>query len=118
MQNSTAALDGVERIVLTVNGTFPGIIINGAATANYDEDLGNLFLNDRSHQTADQLAVEAAENSPPTMPNCLINGTNVYDDVGSRFETNFVAGTRYRIRLVNGAADTHFRFMIGSFSQT
>lgn len=24
LQNSTAALDGIERIVLTVNGTFPG----------------------------------------------------------------------------------------------
>lgn len=24
VQNSTAALDGVERVVLTVNGTFPG----------------------------------------------------------------------------------------------
>lgn len=32
--------------------------------------------------------------------------------VGSRFETSFVAGTSYRIRLVNGAADTHFRFTI------
>lgn len=52
------------------------------------------------------------------MPNCLINGTNIYNDTttgdvaGSRFETTFVAGTKYRIRLVNGAADTHFRFTI------
>lgn len=47
----------------------------------------------------------------------MINGTNTWteDDgttVGSRFETKFVAGTRYRMRLVNGAADTHFRFTI------
>lgn len=32
--------------------------------------------------------------------------------VGSRFEVNFTAGTSYRMRLVNGAADTHFRFTI------
>jgi FtsP/CotA-like multicopper oxidase with cupredoxin domain len=38
------------------DGILGGIIINGPATANYDEDLGNLFLNDWSHQTADQLA--------------------------------------------------------------
>ncbi|PQE10386.1 multicopper oxidase protein [Rutstroemia sp. NJR-2017a WRK4] len=99
------------------DGIFGGIIINGPATANYDEDLGNLFLNDWSHQTADQLALEAATSGPPTLDNCLINGTNTWtedDDtvVGSRFETTFVSGTRYRIRLVNGAADTHFRFMI------
>jgi FtsP/CotA-like multicopper oxidase with cupredoxin domain len=99
------------------DGIFGGIIINGPATANYDEDLGNLFLNDWSHQTADQLALVAASSGPPTLDNCLINGTNTWtedDDtvIGSRFETTFVAGTRYRIRLVNGAADTHFRLMI------
>lgn len=92
-------------------------MINGPATANYDEDLGHVFLNDWSHETADVLALSAATVGPPTLPNCLINGTNTWteDDgtvVGSRFETTFVAGTRYRIRLVNGAADTHFRFTI------
>lgn len=96
------------------DGIFGGIVINGPTTANYDEDLGNLFLNDWSHSTADVLAVEAAASGPPTLDNCLINGTNVYDDVGSRFETTFVAGTSYRIRLVNGAADTHFRFMVSN----
>lgn len=99
------------------DGVFGGILINGPATANYDEDLGHIFLNDWSHQSADILAQQAATTGPPTMPNCLINGTNVWNGtdgvvVGSRFETNFVAGTRYRIRLVNGAADTHFRFTI------
>jgi FtsP/CotA-like multicopper oxidase with cupredoxin domain len=75
------------------DGILGGIIINGPATANYDEDLGNLFLNDWSHSTADVLAVEAATSGPPTLDNCLINGTNVYDDAGSRFETTFVAGS-------------------------
>jgi FtsP/CotA-like multicopper oxidase with cupredoxin domain len=100
------------------DGVFGGILINGPATANYDEDLGNLFLTDWSHETADVLALQAAASGPPTMPNCLINGTNVYNDTttdvetGSRFTTTFSAGTKYRIRLVNGAADTHFRFTI------
>lgn len=31
-------------------GILGGIIINGPATANYDEDLGMLFLNDWDHQ--------------------------------------------------------------------
>lgn len=99
------------------DGVFGGILINGPATANYDVDLGHVFLNDWSHQTADVLALAAATTGPPTSDNGLINGTNTWTQtdgtvVGSRFETNFVAGTRYRIRLVNGAADTHFRFTI------
>lgn len=99
------------------DGVFGGILINGPATANYDEDLGHVFLNDWSLATADVLALEAASTGPPTSENCLINGTNTYTDddgttTGSRFETTFVAGNRYRIRLVNGAADTHFRFTI------
>lgn len=57
--------------------------------------------------------LQAATSGPPTAPNGLINGTNTYNDtLGSRFETNFEAGTRYRIRLVNAAADNHFRFTI------
>ncbi|KAF3764262.1 hypothetical protein M406DRAFT_346480 [Cryphonectria parasitica EP155] len=99
------------------DGIFGGILINGPATADYDVDLGHVFLNDWSHQTAEVLAITAATTGPPTLDNCLINGTNTWteDDgtvVGSRFETAFEAGTRYRIRLVNGAADTHFRFTI------
>lgn len=57
------------------DGVAGGIIINGPATANYDEDLGNLFLSDWSHETSDVLALEAAVSGPPTFPNCLINGT-------------------------------------------
>lgn len=99
------------------DGVFGGILINGPATANYDEDLGHIFMNDWSLATADQLGLSAAVNGPPTSENCLINGTNTYtmDDgsvVGERFETSFEAGKKYRIRLVNGAADTHFRFTI------
>jgi FtsP/CotA-like multicopper oxidase with cupredoxin domain len=94
------------------DGVFGGIHINGPATANYDEDLGHIFLNDWSHSTADVLLLQAEISGPPTMDNGLLNGTNVYNDTGSRFETTFTAGTSYRIRLVNGAADTHFKFTI------
>ncbi|KAJ5726946.1 extracellular dihydrogeodin oxidase/laccase [Penicillium malachiteum] len=94
------------------DGVFGGIIINGPATANYDIDLGHVFLNDWYHQTADRLVLEAATGGPPTAPNGLINGTNTWGDKGSRFETTFKAGTRYRMRVLNAAADQHFRFMI------
>lgn len=97
------------------DGIFGGILINGPATANYDEDLGNLFLNDWYHLDAAAMALRA-EHGPPKLNNGLINGTNVYDDGGSRFETTFEAGKRYRLRLVNAAADTVFRFSIDGHS--
>ncbi|KAF2191310.1 multicopper oxidase [Zopfia rhizophila CBS 207.26] len=88
------------------------IIINGPATADYDEDLGMLFLNDWSHQTVDELYISAETSGPPTLDNGLINGTNVYDDTGYRYNVSFTSDTSYRIRLVNAAVDTHFKFMI------
>ncbi|KXT07171.1 hypothetical protein AC578_2414 [Pseudocercospora eumusae] len=94
-------------------GVFGGILINGPATANYDEDLGILFLNDWDHQTVDELYSYAETQGPPTLDTGLINGTNTWeDDSGSRWEADFVSGTSYLLRLVNGAVDTHFDFMI------
>lgn len=106
------------------NGVFGGILINGPASANYDEDKGVLFLNDWSHQTADELYESAQVNGPPTLDNGLINGTNVYGDDGAsnqtgyRFNTSFTAGTSYRFRLVNAAIDTHFKFSIDNHTMT
>lgn len=95
-------------------GVFGGIVINGPATANYDEDLGMLFLNDWDHQTVDELMSVAQTSGPPTLDTGLINGTNVYDEGGYRFNKTLVDGTSYRMRLVNGAVDTHFKFSIDS----
>ncbi|KAH7067626.1 laccase-1 precursor [Paraphoma chrysanthemicola] len=99
-------------------GIFGGIIINGPATSNYDEDLGMLFLNDWDHQTVDELYHSAQSSGPPTLDNALINGTNTYDGAGFRYNTSFVSGTSYRIRLVNGAVDTHFKFMVDNHTMT
>lgn len=93
-------------------GVFGGILINGPASANYDEDLGHIFLNDWSHKTVDELYLSAQESGPPTLDNGLINGTNVYGDEGSRFTVGFTSGTSYRMRIVNAAIDTHFKFSI------
>jgi FtsP/CotA-like multicopper oxidase with cupredoxin domain len=99
-------------------GVFGPIIINGPASANYEEDLGLLFLNDWDHQTVDELYSAAQSSGPPTLDNGLINGTNVFGDdgdssqTGSRFEMSLVQGTSYRLRLVNAAVDTHFKFSI------
>ena len=80
--------------------------------------MGVLFLNDWTHQTADQVYTAAETSGPPTLDNGLINGTNVYGDVGSRFNMTFTEGESHRIRLVNGAIDTHFKFMIDNHTMT
>ncbi|KAH7350933.1 laccase precursor [Rhexocercosporidium sp. MPI-PUGE-AT-0058] len=104
------------------------MIINGPATADYDEDLGMLHLNDWSHTPASALWDAAKLGGAPTMAGGLINGTNTFDCSGStdvncvgggkKFETVFEAGKKYRIRLINGATDGHFQFSIDGHSLT
>lgn len=104
-------------------------ILNGPATANYDEDLGMLFLGDWSHISAFELWYQARQGGPPTLENALINGTNTYDCdlsddgscsgvLGAKYETVFEAGKTYRIRLINAATDGHFQFSIDGHSLT
>lgn len=99
-------------------GVFGGILINGPASANYDEDLGHMFLNDWDHSTVDELYISAETDGPPTLDTGLLNGTNVYgddgdaDQTGYRWNATLTEGTSYRMRLVNAAVDTHWKFSI------
>jgi len=99
------------------DGIFGGIVIHGPATANYDHDLGSLFLNDWDERTADQLYELTDVGGPPTQQTGLINGTNTWTGsdnvtVGSRFSTTWESGSSYLLRVVNAAIDTHFSFTI------
>lgn len=94
------------------DGVAGGIIINGPATANYDEDLGTLILSNWDHQTAGQKYTEAYRYKTTTSLTGLINGAIVFEDGGSYFETNFEAGKRYRLRVINAAADAQLKFSI------
>ncbi|KAF2148105.1 multicopper oxidase [Myriangium duriaei CBS 260.36] len=96
-------------------GVFGGIVIHGPATANYDHDLGNLFLNDWDHQTVDELYSAAETQGPIPLGTGLINGTNTYPNDtsrGARFQTSFDSGSSYLLRVVNGAIDAHWDFSI------
>jgi FtsP/CotA-like multicopper oxidase with cupredoxin domain len=80
-------------------------------------------LSDWSHLTADELYASAESSGPPTLDTGLINGTNTYTDsssvtTGSRFTAAFTSGTSYRLRLINVAIDTHFRFSIDNHTMT
>ncbi|KAI1122880.1 multicopper oxidase [Nemania abortiva] len=100
------------------NGVFGAIVIRGPASAPYDEDLGPIVLSDWLHETTDALYDTASTAGPPTANNGLINGLNVYDDGGSRFQTSFESGKSYRLRLVNTAIDTMFKFGIDNHTLT
>ncbi|KAK8004283.1 hypothetical protein PG989_004002 [Apiospora arundinis] len=99
-------------------GAYGGIVINGPATANYDEDLGIISLLDWDKQPASSMWDVSQTGAQPTLDNGLINGTNTYGSdgaagtTGKRFTTKFEKGKSYRIRLINAAIDTHFRFSI------
>ncbi|KAI9650066.1 Laccase-1 [Ciborinia camelliae] len=94
------------------DGLFGPLIINGPATANYDEDLGAIFLNDWNHSPVQSLWDKAKQGGPPTLTTGLMNGTNTYNGAGKKFETTFTAGLKYRIRLVNTAVEGHMQFSI------
>ncbi|KAG9240490.1 hypothetical protein BJ878DRAFT_430180, partial [Calycina marina] len=67
-----------------------------------------LFLNDWSHETTNGIHESAQTNGLQTLDIGLINGTNTFDGVGERFTIDTVAGEKYRVRLANGAIDSHF----------
>ncbi|KAJ4288688.1 laccase, multicopper oxidase, benzenediol:oxygen oxidorectuctase [Kalmusia sp. IMI 367209] len=106
------------------DGVFGSIVINGPATANYDVDAGPIIIADWFHESVYSLAQQAATGGPPTPENGLINGTNVFGDdgadnqTGSRFELDFEPGTSYRLRLINVAIDSFWKFMIDNHTLT
>lgn len=93
-------------------------MINGPAAGNYDVDKGILFLNDWDSQTASAKYTYAQTQGPPTLDTGLINGTNTNGSLGSRWETSVESGKSYLFRVVNGAVDTHFDFMVDNHTLT
>ncbi|PHH75241.1 hypothetical protein CDD80_2520 [Ophiocordyceps camponoti-rufipedis] len=100
-------------------GIFGGLIINGPATADYDEDLGSIFLNDWGHEGPVPMDDKATIfRGPPIMDSGLINGTNTFGNLGRRYNIAFEAGKSYRLRFINAAIDSHFKFMLDNHEMT
>ncbi|OAA80248.1 Multicopper oxidase, type 3 [Akanthomyces lecanii RCEF 1005] len=64
----------------------------------------------------------ALNHGPPTLANGLLNGTNTWTrngaTLGKRLAVPVNTGESYRIRLINGAIDTHFKFTIDNHTMT
>lgn len=104
-------------------GLFGPLIFNGPTTADYDEDLGALFLQDWSHVPMFTAWRDKEKyGMTHSLSNILINGTNTFDcsafsaetcsGGGQKFQTVFQPGTKYLIRLINVATDSQFQFSI------
>ncbi|KAF7883499.1 uncharacterized protein EAF02_005419 [Botrytis sinoallii] len=110
------------------DGLFGPLIINGPATADYDEDVGAIFLQDWAHESVFEIWDSARLGAPPALENTLMNGTNIFDcsastdpncvGGGKKFELTFVEGTKYRLRLINVGIDSHFEFAIDGHTLT
>ncbi|KAJ5725843.1 uncharacterized protein N7483_007200 [Penicillium malachiteum] len=99
-------------------GVFGGIVINGPASTNYDEDKGVLFLNDWLNQTVDSLYFGERVNGPRfPWGNGLINGTEGKIEsngtvTGKFSNISVTQGKSYRLRVVNAAINSHYTFQI------
>ena len=116
------------------NGLYGPLIINGPATADYDEDLGAVFITDWDHTTADDVWATIANfnvtfNGSDTG---LINGMNTGNCTasnatkpdpncvgeGEKFQLFFEAGKKYRLRVLNVAEEDWVQFSIDNHTLT
>ncbi|KAF2819688.1 hypothetical protein CC86DRAFT_471787 [Ophiobolus disseminans] len=93
-------------------GVFGPIVIHGPTTADFEEELEPIMINDWSHQTVDALWHSAQASGPPPLQNALINGKGTFKGAGERYGMTFEAGKRYKLRFINSAIDTHFKLSL------
>ncbi|KAI9702704.1 MAG: hypothetical protein M1820_006088 [Bogoriella megaspora] len=99
------------------NGLIGPLIIDGPATANYDEDLGPLVLGDWWYQDAfvvEQVSDDALNNvsqpGPAPQSNVtLVNGTMKTAGKGEYHRTTLNSGKKHRLRLINTSVDAQLR---------
>ncbi|OQE02710.1 hypothetical protein PENVUL_c039G03849 [Penicillium vulpinum] len=116
------------------DGLYGPIIIHGPATANYDVELGPLFMTDWYHQSAFILWVQSGMyggfpvRQNAVAPNGLLNGTNTFPcdesndpaclGTGKRSETVVQKGKKYRLRLLASQTDSWMKFSIDGHKLT
>ncbi|KIW04580.1 hypothetical protein, variant [Verruconis gallopava] len=92
-------------------GIVGAIVIDGPATANYDEDLGTLPLSDWYYSSIYDVLYTVMDVPGPLPPadNVLVNGTMVDGDGNGQYQKISVQpGKKYRLRIANTAMDHMF----------
>lgn len=99
------------------DGAVGQLVINGPASANYDEDLGTYTVTDWYYRTAFQIednfdtALQAGQPGPAG-DTILVNGTmKTPDGTAGKYSrvSGLVPGKKYRLRLINISVDNNIR---------
>ncbi|RDW59662.1 hypothetical protein BP6252_12749 [Coleophoma cylindrospora] len=93
------------------DGVVGPMVIKGPASANFDEDLGPVLIQDWFHQSIFQEEIIAQHSGAPTADNYLLNGINSGTDGngGNRLTLNVQKGKKYLMRLINVSTDNFFK---------
>ncbi|KAI5284553.1 laccase, multicopper oxidase, benzenediol:oxygen oxidorectuctase, partial [Ascosphaera atra] len=103
-------------------GLYGPLVIHGPATADYDIDLGPVFIQDWYHQTAFTTWAQAEHQAlgvTVSSDTGLINGKNMWQGVQGQYEVfKFEQGNKYRLRIIGVQTDSWMRFAIDNHDLT
>jgi FtsP/CotA-like multicopper oxidase with cupredoxin domain len=99
-------------------GLIGPIVINGPTSANWDVDLGAVFVQDWFYTPAFQAWFAFRSHPPLRADTGLINGSNKNGTLGKYTEFVFTPGKKYLMRIINTSTDQHFKFSIDQHTMT
>lgn len=103
-------------------GLYGPLIIHGPATADYDVDLGPVFISDWYHQTAFTTWAQGERQPIGSFVQSdtgLINGRNKWDAFTGEYEVfEFEQGKKYLLRIIAVQTDSWMRFAIDGHTLT
>lgn len=104
------------------DGLFGPMIIHGPVQEGYEYD-GEEFIaiQDWRHAPLTEIyhnleLVSNGQRSSPTLDNGLINGKNTWENGGERWSMTVTKGKTYRLRVLNAAVQSTFKFYIDGHS--
>ncbi|GAB7354000.1 hypothetical protein MBLNU459_g4593t2 [Dothideomycetes sp. NU459] len=103
-QQGTNQMDGVN------DGIAGPLTLYGPSSADYDEALEPILVNDWMHDTANNLFKQELNGGIPILDSILLGGTA--NSVGGPYTTIFKKGKRYIVRLINASSESMFIFSI------
>ncbi|KAH9810773.1 multicopper oxidase [Teratosphaeria destructans] len=106
----------------TYEGLFGPIVIHGPSSASQQVDGDQIFVfQDWSHVPVDEMynaAEDVRGGGPRTLDTGLINGMNVWDGAGERFEMTVKKGSTYKFRFVNTAIQSTMKVYLDQHTFT